>query len=253
MCPGRRVADSKHLPDIALKGITSRLFQDCPQRRLQSDPIGGLLAYGNVRLQTVKRATPVGASPRRRLIHAAFAGARQPLGHGISVLRPDVGDCPVAILCPRDTLDVGGEAFGEPVVVSTDLGQREVHHFVDQHPVSRQRRGGGFAAHAHLNHQAAVIGGAAAVDAAAIHRPQPNHDQRRGKLTVIIRDNVRGAIDPGAQQRLLLFQRGIVHDDANPRVAQLQLQAHRIRARAHVPSAQNGIKTAAPTNHAGRT
>ena len=56
MRSGRGVADSKHLPDIAVKTVASRLFQDYPQGRLQSDAIGGLLAYGNVCLQAVQGA-----------------------------------------------------------------------------------------------------------------------------------------------------------------------------------------------------
>src|SRR5580698_2176873 len=106
MCTGRRIANSEHRADIFLEAIPSGLFQDRPQRSLQSDSIGRLLAYGDVGLQTVKRATPVSTTPGGRLIHAPFSAARQSLRHGIAVFRPDVGDVPVAELRPRDALDI---------------------------------------------------------------------------------------------------------------------------------------------------
>ena len=129
----------KHLVDVPFvrhsRPVSFRMARSAVCR---PGPVAGLLADRDIRLQAEQRAAPVGAAPGRRLVHAAFAGAGQTQRHGVPVFRPNIGDVAIAGLCPRDAFDVGGQAFRQPIVPAPEFGQREVHHFVHQHPVVRQ-------------------------------------------------------------------------------------------------------------------
>ena len=190
---GRRIADSKHLGDIAVESVPSGLLQDGAQRGLQTHPVGSLFADGDIGLETIQRTAPVRAAPAQALIHAAVFGARQPHGHGMAVLGPHIGDVAIAELGPGHAFDIDGQAFGQPQMAAAHFRQSQMHHFMHENPIRRQRLGCRFAANPHLDHQAGVIGGAAAAHTAALHPAEPDDDQGCGKLPVYSRRRRRCA------------------------------------------------------------
>jgi hypothetical protein len=137
------------------------------------------------------------------------------------VFRPDVGDFAVSILRPGDALHVDGQAFRQPIVPPAHFGQREMHHFVHEYPIVRQYLRCSVAADTHMNHQARLIHRAAAADPTAVHAVQAKDGERRGKPSVVIRDDVRRTLDPSAQQ--LPPGRGrVVHEQTQRRPPNLE-------------------------------
>ncbi len=124
---------------------------------------------------------------------------RQPERHRVPVFRPNIAHVAIAELRPRDALDIGGQSFRQSIVPAADFRQRQVHHFVHEHPVRRQFIRRDLASHAHLDHESRFIGRAAAAHAAARRGSDAELDQRRRKMPVVVRDDVRRALDPTAQ------------------------------------------------------
>jgi hypothetical protein len=81
-----------------------------------------------------------------RVIEALVAARRQAVRHRTHLLCPDSLGAQVADVHACDALHIRRQAFSQPEVVVTDLGQREVDHLVHQHPVVEQLVGGDVAA-----------------------------------------------------------------------------------------------------------
>jgi hypothetical protein len=227
---GGRIAGAQHLDDVAIEAVAAAVLEYGAQSRLQSNPVMGLFAYRHVGLQAKQRAAPISTRPGVRLIHAALARSRQAARHFAPILGPYVADVPVARLRARNPFHIHRQPFGQPIVRAADFGQRQMHHFVHHHPVRAQHLGRRFPAHGGLNHQSVIVGGASAVYPGAVAAAQPQHDQGRGKATVVGGDDVRRAFNPGLLHGLQFGRGGLIEHETECRLAHLQTAGGLLRA-----------------------
>ncbi len=110
-------------------------FKNAAERILQAFAVMGLLVDANIGNQAEHRASPIGASPGRGAIETLVAGLGFAFRHIAYHVMPHCGRRELAGLNASDGLDIGGNAFFNPVMLLGHGGEREVDHFVGEHPV----------------------------------------------------------------------------------------------------------------------
>src|SRR5215831_6215208 len=99
-------------------------------------PITGALAYFGVGECAKEHAAPIGASPGVRVIEALVARLRQTFGETFHQVVPYALRRKIPRLDPGNRLHVGRESFFDPVMLSINRWERQVHHLVGHYPVA---------------------------------------------------------------------------------------------------------------------
>jgi len=137
----------------------------------------------------------------------------------VQMLRLDAGD----------GLDVGGDAFLDPVMIFGDGGESEMYHFVGHHPVRFQSGRGCFVSHANRDEAAVSAERAPVSDAPAIGGSDADRNVVERVASVIGGDGFSGGADPFRQLGLGNGEFAAFDRDVNTGVADGDGRGHGMR------------------------
>ena len=185
------------------------------------------------------------------LVQTAIALLRQAAGHGAHLLRPHVRLAAVAGLHARDPLHVGGEAFGKPRVLLAGVGQRQVGHLVDQHPVRLQLRAARSLPDGHADERVRIGPGLAATHAVAVRGHDAHLEARHREAPVVVRHDVGRAAQPLQERRAVLGESVRVELELHRRAVDRELGAARAGAARPRPGRSRRAPAGAPPRRGG--
>jgi len=191
---GQRLCERPVLADVAA------MIHNAAQRVLKPHAIVRLLANLHVGQQAELRAAPVGEPPGLREVEAFVAGRRIALRHVAHHVPPDFARGQQPVMHAGDRLNIGREAFFDPMMIVL-LGRKgRMHHLVRHHPVAVQivRCGVLADAHAREGRIAAHIAPCGALQHPLAARSGHNQNavERYRKTPVVGRDRAGGILHP---------------------------------------------------------